>query len=542
MATHGRKQAIAEPAPSDRDPRDVETTERLQQWIQELEFKSEDVNPFGGGNPLLTKETESEPIIWDIEDEEEEYPFVNKYLSFQEEPMMLVEEESCPIYDTDNGEEEDGDEDGQTEKLLAMVDQSPNSLMQEAVDQPTKALFNESLLKYSSMGVRDSVASCLGEITRITAPFAPYGDEEIKEVFQLVISLLEDLSDESSRSYPKRVSIFKNIAKIKSCLIILDLEYDDLIVEMFEHFMKSVRDHHLNNIYSPMVNIMALVLEESEEISVGGDEGGSHNKQSKKPDEAVNHPDSNLTSEADTHDLAAEMSGKSKSTQDPAARKSPEPSGSSQLGENKSKKTIDIPVSVKPSIKSVITNVGSLSQSKSSITKRKCSKTLKPARFQVVGLSKVPDLTSNSLKSPKRARFLVLCDISSTNVGSCSMSELWCRLGSSSKFIIESIIERSFVSKMIRFNSQASNLEEASVISSIIDMINSSRRTLGDASLQTRVPTRSSVSSTCSDQSNMQNEVEKLRLELRDAVNMYNQACVELVHVTPPKSDKQRNR
>ncbi|GKE88684.1 U-box domain-containing protein 34, partial [Tanacetum coccineum] len=61
-------------------------------------------------------------------------------------------------------------------------------------------------------------------------------------------------------------------------------------------------------------------------------------------------------------------------------------------------------------------------------------------------------------------------------------------------------------------------------------MSNSSRRTLGDASLQTRVPTRSSVSSTCSDQSNLQTEVEKLRLELRDAVNMYNQACDELVH------------
>ncbi|GKE72535.1 hypothetical protein Tco_1534576, partial [Tanacetum coccineum] len=52
-------------------------------------------------NSLLAKETESEPIIWDIGDEEEEYPFVNKYPSFQEEPIMLVEEESCPVYDTD---------------------------------------------------------------------------------------------------------------------------------------------------------------------------------------------------------------------------------------------------------------------------------------------------------------------------------------------------------------------------------------------------------------------------------------------------------
>nr|GEW44125.1 hypothetical protein [Tanacetum cinerariifolium] len=56
-------------------------------------------------NPLLTKKIESEPIIWDIGDEEEEYPFINKYLSFQEEPIMLVEEESCPVYDIDNEEE-----------------------------------------------------------------------------------------------------------------------------------------------------------------------------------------------------------------------------------------------------------------------------------------------------------------------------------------------------------------------------------------------------------------------------------------------------
>nr|GEX19487.1 hypothetical protein [Tanacetum cinerariifolium] len=73
-----------------------------------------DVNPFGKGNlgfhedyydnPLLKKETESEPIIWYIKDEEEKYLFVNKYISFQEEPIVLVEEESCPVYNTDNKE------------------------------------------------------------------------------------------------------------------------------------------------------------------------------------------------------------------------------------------------------------------------------------------------------------------------------------------------------------------------------------------------------------------------------------------------------
>ncbi|GJX22122.1 hypothetical protein Tco_0226567 [Tanacetum coccineum] len=108
------------------DPRDMKIAS-LKQRIQELEFSqvqqdssaeetetesnvwddgSEDVNPFGGGNPLLTKETESEPIIWDIGDEEEEYPFVNVYPSFKKEPIMFVKDESCLVYDTDNEEEE----------------------------------------------------------------------------------------------------------------------------------------------------------------------------------------------------------------------------------------------------------------------------------------------------------------------------------------------------------------------------------------------------------------------------------------------------
>nr|GFA89672.1 hypothetical protein [Tanacetum cinerariifolium] len=109
----------------------------LKQRIQELRFSrlqhdssteeagtestvwddgSEDINPFSGGNPgfhddhydnpLLTKEAESEPIIWDIGAEEEEYHFVNKYPSFQEEPIVLVEEGSCHVYDTDYEKEE----------------------------------------------------------------------------------------------------------------------------------------------------------------------------------------------------------------------------------------------------------------------------------------------------------------------------------------------------------------------------------------------------------------------------------------------------
>nr|GEX89142.1 hypothetical protein [Tanacetum cinerariifolium] len=39
MKTRGRKKVVREPTPPARDPRDIETIERLQQWIQELELQ-----------------------------------------------------------------------------------------------------------------------------------------------------------------------------------------------------------------------------------------------------------------------------------------------------------------------------------------------------------------------------------------------------------------------------------------------------------------------------------------------------------------------
>nr|GEW49635.1 hypothetical protein [Tanacetum cinerariifolium] len=80
METRGRKKSVTEPAPPARDPRDVDMIERLHQRIQELEFQQLQQDSL---------ETKSEPIIWDIEDEEEEYPIVNDYLSFKEEPIIF---------------------------------------------------------------------------------------------------------------------------------------------------------------------------------------------------------------------------------------------------------------------------------------------------------------------------------------------------------------------------------------------------------------------------------------------------------------------
>ncbi|XP_048331363.2 sister chromatid cohesion protein PDS5 homolog C [Ziziphus jujuba] len=152
------------------------------------------------------------------------------------------------------------------ENCLSRVEQSPTKSMQNALSPSLKALVADQLLRHTNVDVKVAVASCISEITRITAPDAPYDDDQMKEVFQLIVSSFENLSDKSSRSYAKRTSILETVAKVRSCVVMLDLECDALILEMFEHFLATIRDYHPENVFSSMETIMTLVLEESEDI------------------------------------------------------------------------------------------------------------------------------------------------------------------------------------------------------------------------------------------------------------------------------------
>ncbi|KAE8656633.1 transcription initiation factor TFIID subunit 5-like isoform X1 [Hibiscus syriacus] len=156
----------------------------------------------------------------------------------------------------------------QVESCLSRVEQSPSQSMQNALSPSRKALIAEHLFRHPDDDVKVAVAACISEITRITAPDAPYDDDQMRDVFQLIVSSFENLSDKCSRSYIKRTSILETVAKVRSCVVMLDLECDDLIVEMFQHFLKAIRDHHPQAVFTSMVTIMSLVLEESEDIPV----------------------------------------------------------------------------------------------------------------------------------------------------------------------------------------------------------------------------------------------------------------------------------
>ncbi|XVF74848.1 hypothetical protein PTKIN_Ptkin13bG0143900 [Pterospermum kingtungense] len=155
------------------------------------------------------------------------------------------------------------------ENLLTSVEQAPPRSMQKALLPVMKALISDTLLRHSDMDVKVSVVSCITEITRITAPDAPYNDERMKEIFQLIVAAFKNLSNVASRCYTKAVSVLDTFARVRLCLVMLDLECDELIIEMFQQFLKKIRSNHPHTVFLAMESIMTLVLDESEDISWG---------------------------------------------------------------------------------------------------------------------------------------------------------------------------------------------------------------------------------------------------------------------------------
>lgn len=54
--------------------------------------------------------------------------------------------------------------------------------MQDALRQPMEALVATRLMRHADRKVKVLVASCIAEIVRITAPEAPYTDDQMKVV------------------------------------------------------------------------------------------------------------------------------------------------------------------------------------------------------------------------------------------------------------------------------------------------------------------------------------------------------------------------
>ncbi|XP_004507589.1 sister chromatid cohesion protein PDS5 homolog A-like [Cicer arietinum] len=154
----------------------------------------------------------------------------------------------------------------QATTCLAELDQSPLTTTRDSMNPFFNAIVKPELLKHQDRDVKLLVATCICEITRITAPEAPYNDEILKDTFRLIVSTFSGLSDTSGLSFGRRVVILETLAKYRSCVVMLDLECYDLVNEMFSTFVTVARDDHPESVLSSMQTIMVVLLEESEDV------------------------------------------------------------------------------------------------------------------------------------------------------------------------------------------------------------------------------------------------------------------------------------
>ncbi|XP_047938896.1 sister chromatid cohesion protein PDS5 homolog C-like [Salvia hispanica] len=155
----------------------------------------------------------------------------------------------------------------EAESLLAKVWQQPPTSTCIALVQTMKALITDELLHNDDFNVQVAVASCCNELTRITALDFPYEDDPMREIFQLFMIAFEQLSCESGRNCYRSVHIVGTVAKVRSSLMLLDVDTDGLVVEMFRLFLNNTGSNNPSEGFKYMEMIMTMVIEESDKIS-----------------------------------------------------------------------------------------------------------------------------------------------------------------------------------------------------------------------------------------------------------------------------------
>lgn len=81
----------------------------------------------------------------------------------------------------------------------------------------------------------------------------------------MIVSTFSGLSDTSGPSFGRRVVILETLAKYRSCVVMLDLECDDLVNEMFSTFFAVARFDFVNylNFELVLMNVLILIVLQS---------------------------------------------------------------------------------------------------------------------------------------------------------------------------------------------------------------------------------------------------------------------------------------
>ncbi|KAF3445662.1 hypothetical protein FNV43_RR10838 [Rhamnella rubrinervis] len=132
----------------------------------------------------------------------------------------------------------------------------------EAAIEPLKRPIIHGLLQHRDKDVRLLVAICVSEVFRVLAPEQPFEDKYLRDIFKLILSMFAELADTTSPFFSRRAKIVETVSRCKCFVIMLDIDCNDLVMEMFNIFFSVVREHHQQSLISDILSIMTHILQE----------------------------------------------------------------------------------------------------------------------------------------------------------------------------------------------------------------------------------------------------------------------------------------
>ncbi|XP_075075384.1 sister chromatid cohesion protein PDS5 homolog B isoform X13 [Nicotiana tabacum] len=148
----------------------------------------------------------------------------------------------------------------QANRAFAGLKQSES--LKSVIKPLSSSLVKHSLLLHKDKDIRLLVGICFCEIIRVLAPDPEFTDAVSRDIFRLLVNIFAELDDTKNPYFSLRVQLLETVAKLRFCLIMLDIGCEDLVKKLFKNFFTVLREHHPPSMVSAVVSIMSQILEE----------------------------------------------------------------------------------------------------------------------------------------------------------------------------------------------------------------------------------------------------------------------------------------
>lgn len=137
-----------------------------------------------------------------------------------------------------------------------------SSSLKSVIKPLSSSLVKHNLLAHKDKDIRLLVGICFCEIVRVLAPNPEFTDAVSRDIFGLLVNIFSELEDTMNPYFSMRVQLLDTVAKLRFCLLMLDIGCEELAKKMFKNFFAILREHHPPSMVSAAVSIMTQILEE----------------------------------------------------------------------------------------------------------------------------------------------------------------------------------------------------------------------------------------------------------------------------------------